>query len=135
MGEPAFQHADIVGFNEYRGAMDPFERLDPDLAEAAAGNPGKPLLILENGAWAAPGRRGSKLEQNTEDWQADLLLRQHEVLARHTPPLAGYTYWLLCDYRSRKFYTNRSHGWSGMGMYSKDGQPKLVRDVFRTLQW
>ncbi|MGE9271459.1 MAG: glycoside hydrolase family 2 protein, partial [Verrucomicrobiales bacterium] len=27
-GEPHFEHADAVGFNEYRGAMDPFEELD-----------------------------------------------------------------------------------------------------------
>ncbi|MEP5505407.1 MAG: sugar-binding domain-containing protein [Luteolibacter sp.] len=134
-GEPHFEHADAVGFNEYRGAMDPFEELDPDMRKVAARNPGKPLIILENGGWAKLGKRGDKLRKGTEDWQADLLQRQYDVLKQHMPPLSGYTYWLLMDYRSRKTYTGnqRSNGWSGMGMYSALGEPKLVRDVFKGL--
>ena len=137
MGQPEFRHADVVGFNEYRGAMDPFERLEPDMRRVTAENPGKPLVILENGAWAKPGKRGRVDEKDTEDWQADLLRRQHEVLVRHSPPLAGYTYWILVDYRSRKFYTANpdNNGYSNMGLYSPDGRPKLARDVFRDLAW
>ena len=137
MGQPHFEHADAVGFNEYRGAMDPFENLEPDLLKAASENPGKPLLILENGAWAAPGNHGPKDRKGTEEWQADLLRRQHAVLTRHIPPLAGYTYWLLVDYRSRKPYTAKpgGGGYSAMGIYSPAGEPKLVRDVFRDLKW
>lgn len=137
MGEPHFEHADAVGFNEYRGAMDPFERLEPDLKQAIEENPDKPLIILENGGWSRLGDRGSKDRKGSEDWQADLLTRQHEVLNRFTPPLSGYTYWLLTDYRSRKTYTGnkKSDGWSRMGMYDEYGKPKLVRDVFRDLEW
>jgi beta-glucuronidase len=117
--------------------MDPFERLEPDMRRVTAENPGKPLVILENGAWAKPGKRGRVDEKDTEDWQADLLRRQHEVLVRHSPPLAGYTYWILVDYRSRKFYTANpdNNGYSNMGLYSPDGRPKLARDVFRDLAW
>jgi beta-glucuronidase len=133
MGTPHFEHADAVGFNEYRGAMDPFERLDPDMKQATRENPGKPLIIMENGGWSTLGERGRKDQKGTEDWQADLLRRQYEVLRKHTPPLSGYTYWLLSDYRSRKTYTGnkRSDGWSRMGMYDEFGKPKLVRDVFK----
>ncbi len=136
-GQPEFRHADVVGFNEYRGAMDPFELLEPDMRRVASENPGKPLVILENGAWSAPGRRGRADEKDTEDWQADLLRRQHAVLTGHAPPLAGYTYWILVDYRSRKFYTANpsSDGYSNMGLYGRDGRPKLARDVFRDLTW
>ncbi len=137
MGQPHFEHADAVGFNEYRGAMDPFEKLEPDLKRVTKENPDKPLIILENGGWSVLGKRGPKNSKGTEDWQADLMRRQHEVLVRHIPPLAGYTYWLLTDYRSRKTYTGnkRSDGWSRMGMYDEFGKPKLVRDTFRDLQW
>ena len=137
MGQPHFKHADAVGFNQYRGAMDPFENLDPDMTRAARENPGKPLIILENGGWARIGTRGSVDQKGTEDWQADLLRRQHQVLTRHIPPLAGYSYWLLADYRSRKFYTagNESDGYSAMGLYSPQGKPKIVRNVFRDLKW
>ncbi|MGB6221089.1 glycoside hydrolase family 2 protein [Haloferula sp.] len=137
MGKPHFEHADAVGFNEYRGAMDPFEKLEPDLKRTIEENPNKPLIILENGGWSHLGNRGSPSQKGTEDWQAHLLTRQHEVLTRFAPPLSGYTYWLLLDYRSRKTYTGNkeSNGWSRMGMYNEFGQPKLVRDVFRDLTW
>ncbi|MBK1826764.1 sugar-binding domain-containing protein [Haloferula rosea] len=134
-GSPHFEHSDAVGFNEYRGAMDPFEDLDPDLKRVTKENPGKPLIIMENGGWSVLGKRGRKNQKGTEDWHADLLRRQYEVLNQHTPPLSGYTYWLLVDYRSRKTYTGnkRSDGWSRMGMYDEFGKPKLVRDVFKDL--
>ncbi|MGJ8726446.1 MAG: glycoside hydrolase family 2 protein [Roseibacillus sp.] len=136
-GEPHFQWADVVGFNEYRGAMDPFEKLDPDMRKVRELNPGKPIVILENGAWSELGKRGKSDQRGTEDWQADLLRRQWEVLRQHTPPLAGYTYWILKDYRSRKTYTGnrRANGWSGMGMYSHEYKPKLVRDLFKELEF
>ncbi|MFC7337586.1 glycoside hydrolase family 2 protein [Haloferula chungangensis] len=137
MGQPHFEHADAVGFNEYRGAMDPFEKLEPDLKRTIKENPDKPLIILENGGWSKLGDRGPKERKGNENWQAHLLTRQHEVLSRFSPPLSGYTYWLLVDYRSRKTYTGnrKSDGWSRMGMYNEYGQPKLVRDVFRDLSW
>jgi len=134
-GQPHFEHSDAVGFNEYRGAMDPFELLDPDMKRVTKKNPGKPLIIMENGGWSPLGKRGRKDHKGTEDWHADLLRRQYEVLSKHTPPLSGYTYWLLNDYRSRKTYTGnrKSDGWSRMGMYDEFGRPKLVRDVFKGL--
>lgn len=136
-GEPHFEWADVVGFNEYRGAMDPFEKLDPDMKKVAKQNPGKPIIILENGAWSKLGKRGKANQRGTEDWQADLLHRQWEVLREHTPPLVGYTYWILKDYRSRKTYTGnrRANGWSGMGMYAEDYESKLAREVFRELDF
>jgi beta-glucuronidase len=137
MGQPHFEHADAVGFNEYRGAMDPFENLEPDLERVIKENRDKPLIILENGGWSRLGDRGPKEQKGNEDWQAHLLTRQHEVLTRFAPPLSGYTYWLLNDYRSRKPYTGnkKSDGWSRMGMYDEFSQPKLVRDIFRNLSW
>lgn len=136
-GKPHFEYGDVAGFNEYRGAMDPFEELEPDMKRVARENPGKPLVIMENGAWARPGKHGGADRMGTEEWQADLLRRQHAVLTRHVPPLAGYTYWILTDYRSRKFYTanKQADGYSAMGLYGPDGEVKLVRDVFRDLKW
>ncbi|NWK54535.1 hypothetical protein HW115_02860 [Verrucomicrobiaceae bacterium N1E253] len=134
-GTPHFEHADAVGFNEYRGAMDPFEDLAPDLNKAIKSNPSKPLIIMENGAWSKRGERGPVTQKSTEDWQADLLKRQWNVLTQYTPAFSGYTYWLLSDYRSRKTYTGnrRSNGYSRMGLYDEFHQPKLVSEVFRDL--
>lgn len=136
-GEPHFEVADIVGFNEYWGALDPFDDLQPEVEKLKKAYPGKPFLITENGAWSVPGNRGPKDRPNTEDWQADLCRRQHDALVKHIPPLAGYTYWLLTDYRSRRPYTgNRdANGWSRMGLCDENGKPRLVFDVFRDLKW
>ncbi len=134
-GDPNYHLADAVGFNEYRGTFDPFEKLDPDMAKTIKRNPNKPLIILENGAWATRGNRGKVDKQDTEDWQADLLKRQWKVLSKHSPGFAGYTYWLLTDYRSRKPYTGKkkANGYSRMGVYDESGNPKMVRDIFRNL--
>ncbi len=100
-------------------------------------DPGKPLIIMENGAWSPLGNPGPADKRNTEDWQADLLRRQHEVFEKIAPPLAGFTYWLLVDYRSRKEYTGKqtANGHSRMGLYNEFGKPKLARDTFRDLAW
>jgi len=135
-GNPNFEYADAVGFNEYRGAMDPFERLDPDLKKVTRLNPNKPFIILENGAWSKRGSRGSIHKKNNENWQADLLKRQWKVLTKYNPHFSGYTYWLLSDYRSRKTYTGNKNqnGYSRMGIYDEHHLPKLlVREAFQNL--
>ncbi|MGJ8655681.1 MAG: glycoside hydrolase family 2 protein [Akkermansiaceae bacterium] len=136
-GQPHFEHADAVGFNEYRGAMDPFDLLDPDMKKVITANPNKPIIIMENGAWSKRGSRGPITKKSNENWQADLLKRQWEVLTKHTPHFSGYTYWLLKDYRSRKPYTGskNKNGYSRMGIYDEHNLPKkLVRDAFQNLE-
>ena len=135
-GQPHFEHADAIGFNEYRGAMDPFKDLDPDLEKVIKQNPNKPFIIMENGAWSKRGSRGNVNHKNNENWQADLLKRQWEVLTKHTPEFSGYTYWLLKDYRSRKPYTGNKgqNGYSRMGIYDGQNLPKeLVREAYLNL--
>lgn len=135
-GKPHFELADAVGFNEYRGAHDPFKLLDPDMKRAIRENPNKPIIIMENGAWSKRGSRGPVDQKNNENWQADLLKRQWEVLSKHTPEFSGYAYWILKDYRSRKPYTGNKgqNGYSRMGIYDEHNLPKeLVRDAFRNL--
>lgn len=130
-GQPHFEHADVIGFNEYHGAMtNPFEDLDPDLRKVYNRNPGKPFVILENGAW---GTQGNKHSEEWQEWQFG---RQWSVLKNHCPPMAGYTCWCLKDYRSRMVYTatKEADGWSRMGMYSEYGEPKMVRDAFKKLK-
>lgn len=136
-GEPQFQWADVIGFNEYRGAMDPFEDLRPDMKAVVASSQGKPIVIMENGSWATLGYRGQAEQRGTEEWQADLLTRQWQVLKDFTPPLSGYTFWILQDYRSRKAYTanQKADGWSRMGLLTPRGEPKLAREFFRAMVW
>ena len=135
-GQPHFELSDAVGFNEYRGAMDPFKLLEPDMKKVISNNPNKPIIIMENGAWSKRGSRGPVTSKNNENWQADLLKRQWEVLTKFDTTFSGYTYWLMKDYRSRKPYTGNKgqNGYSRMGVYDHHNKPKkLVREVFRNL--
>lgn len=135
LGKPNYQHADIIGFNEYRGSLDAFENLRPDMEVVTERYPDKPILIMENGSWSEVGRRGNAATRGTEDWQADLITRQWEILQDYRPQLGGYLHWLLQDYRSRRAYTatKSKNGWSRMGLYSEHAQPKLARDILRDI--
>ena len=82
--DPAFDLADVIGFNEYFGY---FYGHDADLGSTLDAvrrqYPGSPILITENGSYADLGRHGDPAETGTEEWQADKL-RQHwrQVTAR-----------------------------------------------------
>jgi beta-glucuronidase len=115
--DPAFDLADVIGFNEYFGY---FYGHDADLGRTLDAvhrqYPGSPILITETG---------------TEEWQADKL-RQHwgQVTAR-ADWLAGYTYWLLKDYKQRMNYNHNLNGISAMGLITFDGRRRTAYAAFR----
>jgi beta-glucuronidase len=133
--DPAFDLADVIGFNEYFGY---FYGSDPDLGRTLDAvhrqYPGSPILITENGSYADPGRHGSPAQTGTEEWQADKL-RQHwrQVIAR-ADHMAGYTYWLLKDYKQRMNYNHNLNGISAMGLITFDGRRRTAYDTFRDSQ-
>jgi beta-glucuronidase len=130
--DPAFDLADVIGFNEYFGY---FYGSDSDLGRTLDAvhrqYPGSPILITENGSYADPGRHGSPAQAGTEEWQADKL-RQHwrQVTAR-ADHMAGYTYWLLRDYKQRMNYNHNLNGISAMGLITFDGRRRTAYDTFR----
>jgi beta-glucuronidase len=133
--DPAFDLADVIGFNEYFGY---FYGSDADLGRTLDAvhrqYPNSPILITENGSYADPGRHGSPAETGTEEWQADKL-RQHwqQVIAR-AGHLAGYTYWLLKDYKQRMHYNHNLNGISAMGLLTFDGRRRTAYAAFRDCQ-
>jgi beta-glucuronidase len=130
--DPAFDLADVIGFNEYFGY---FYGHDADLGRTLDAvrrqYPGSPILITENGSYADLGRHGSPAETGTEEWQADKL-RQHwrQVTAR-ADRLAGYTYWLLKDYKQRMNYNHNLNGISAMGLTTFDDRRRIAYATFR----
>ena len=130
--DPAFDLADVIGFNEYFGY---FYGRDDDLGRTLDAvhrqYPGSPILITENGSYAYLGRHGRPDETGTEEWQADKL-RQHwrQVTAR-AGRLAGYTYWLLRDYKERMPYNHDLNGISAMGLITFDGHRRTAYATFR----
>jgi beta-glucuronidase len=130
--DPAFDLADVIGFNEYFGY---FYGSDADLGRTLDAvhrqYPNSPILITENGTFAYPGRHGSPAETGTEEWQADKLLRHWEQVTARARYLAGYTYWLLKDYKERMHYNHNYNGISAMGLITFDGRRRTAYAAFR----
>jgi beta-glucuronidase len=130
--DPAFDLADVIGFNEYFGY---FYGRDADLGRTLDAvhrqYPGSPILITENGSYADPGRHGSPAETGTEEWQADKLRQHWQQVAARAGRLAGYTYWLLTDYKQRMTYNHNLNGISAMGLITFDGRRRAAYPTFR----
>jgi len=134
--DPAFDLADVIGFNEYFGYFYGKDAdLGPTLDAVHANHPGKPILITENGTWSFLGNRGPDTEQGTEDWQA-ASFRAHWAQVTARPDfVAGYTFWVLKDYKERDGYNQQYNGISTMGLVGFDSRTRrLVYDAFSAAQ-
>ncbi len=130
--DPGFGLADVIGFNEYFGyRYGSTHTLGKRLDAVHSRYPGKPILITENGSYAAAGDRGPATKQGTEDFQAaQFKAHWRQVVARKSF-MAGYTFWVLKDYKERLSYNRDLNGISQMGMMTFDEKPKLVYRVFK----
>ncbi|WP_419703034.1 glycoside hydrolase family 2 protein [Promicromonospora sp. NFX87] len=133
--DPAFGLADVIGFNEYFGYFyGENEDLGPAIDAVHARHPDKPILITENGSWSYLGRRGSPVEQGTEDWQA-ANLDSHWRQASARSYVAGYTHWVLKDYKQRLGYNMDLNGISVMGLLGWDSTTRrLAYDAYRRME-
>ncbi len=131
--DPAFDIADVIGFNEYFGYFyGRNEDLGPAIDGVHATYPDKPIVITENGTWAIPGTHGPDTEQGTEEWQAASMRSHWDQTTARKDYVAGYVYWLLKDYKQRMGYNEEYNGISVMGMLAFDGTTrKLVYDAYR----
>lgn len=138
--DPAFDLADVVGFNEYYGY---FRGRDDDLGRRLDGLhrrfPDRPLLVTENGTWSAPELRGgpenSPSSAGTPEWQAAKFRAHWEqaTAEERLPFVAGYTYWNLRDYKERNGYNEENHNAiSTMGLLPfGSGEETVAYDAFR----
>jgi beta-glucuronidase len=130
--DPAFDLADVIGFNEYFGYFYGHDAdLGPTLDAVHRQHPRAPILITENGSYADPGRHGSPAQTGTEEWQADKLRQHWQQATARADHLAGYTYWLLKDYKQRMTYNHNLNGISAMGLTTFDGRRRTAYATFR----
>jgi len=139
--DPAFDTADVLGFNEYYGY---FTGRDGDLGrvlDALHGrHPETPILITENGSWSAPELRGSPADApsvpGSPEWQAAKFERHWEQVTapERSSYMAGYTYWTLKNYKQRTDYNRFTYnGLSTMGLLPFDGENETAAyRAFRT---
>ncbi|GGS55128.1 glycoside hydrolase family 2 protein [Streptomyces violaceus] len=131
--DPAFDLADVIGFNEYFGYFYGKDAdLGPTLDAVHAKYPGKPILITENGTWSVAGTHGPDTTEGTEEWQAARFTAHWTQVAERSEFVAGFTYWVLKDYKQRAGYNQSYNGISVMGLLTfAEERPKLVHEAFR----
>lgn len=131
--DPAFDLADVIGFNEYFGYFYGKDAdLGPTLDAVHAKYPDKPILITENGTWSVAGTHGPDTTQGTEEWQAASFSAHWAQVTARSAFVAGFTYWVLKDYKQRAGYNQDYNGISVMGLLTfAEERPKLVYDAFR----
>ncbi len=117
------EHLDVIGLNEYFGWYEPdFAGLDRLLANS---DPGKPVIVSETGADAAPGHRGAGRILFTEDWQAEFHRQQFRRIAA-APYVAGLAVWLLYDFRTERRQTGFQRGFNRKGLIGADKATKKL---------
>lgn len=130
--DPAFDIADVIGFNEYFGYFyGKNEDLGPTIDAVHQNHPDKPIMITENGSWSYLGHHGPDTEQGTEEWQAAGFRSHWEQVTARPEYVAGYLFWVLKDYKQRLGYNEELNGLSTMGLLGFDSTTRrLVHDDF-----
>ena len=130
--DPAFDIADVIGFNEYFGYFyGASSDLGSTIDDVHQRFPDKPILITENGTWSLPGNHGSPEVQGTEEWQAAYFQEHWDQVVDRSDYVAGYAHWVLKDYKERAGYNQSYNGISVLGLLSFDGTRKLVYETFK----
>ena len=121
--------ADVVAFNQYVGWYD---GLPDKCAKVSWEIPyDKPVFISEFGAGAKQGLHGTKDQRWTEEFQDDLY-QQTLTMIDQIDGLAGFTPWILVDFRSpRRPLAGIQDGFNRKGVISDEGKKKKA---FSTLQ-
>jgi len=130
--DPAFDIADVAGFNEYFGYFyGQNADLGPNIDVVHSNHPDKPILITENGSWSYLGHHGPETEAGTEEWQAMNFRSHWEQCVERSDYVAGYTFWVLKDYKQRLGYNEELNGISTMGLVGFDSTTtRVVYDEF-----
>jgi beta-glucuronidase len=89
----------------------------------------KPLILSEFGADALPGCHADPPEMFSEEYQAELILRYLDVLAKK-PYVVGAHVWNLCDFKTAQGIM-RPGGLNHKGVFTRDRRPKLAAHRLR----
>ena len=131
--DPLADFVDIVAFNEYIGW---YVGLPPDCATARWEIPyDKPVFVSEFGGDARKGFHGDKTQRWTEEFQEELY-RQTLPMLDQVDGLAGFSPWILIDFRSpRRVLPGIEDGFNRKGLISSDGVKKkaffVLQDYYR----
>lgn len=122
VSDPFSAYTDIIAFNQYLGWYEGTPEILDDVEFVF--NQQKPVLVSEWGAGALAGFQGDSLTRWSEEYQDYLYQEQLELMDR-IPQLAGFTPWILADFRSpRRMHPQYQKGWNRKGVISQEGERK-----------
>lgn len=127
--DPLADVLDIISFNQYTGWYD---GLPDKCAKVSWEIPyNKPVFVSEFGGDARQGLHGNKSERWTEEFQEDLYQQTFPMLEKING-LAGFSPWILVDFRSpKRLLPGIQDGFNRKGLISSDG---VKKKSFFTLQ-
>jgi beta-glucuronidase len=131
--DPLSEVLDIVAFNQYTGWYD---GLPDKCAKVTWEIPyEKPVFISEFGGDARQGLHGDKGERWTEEFQEDLYRKSLPMLEKING-LAGFSPWILVDFRSpKRLLPGVQDGFNRKGLISSEGVRKkaffVLQDYYR----
>ena len=120
---------DIVAFNQYVGWYDGLPEKCARVSWEIPYN--KPVFISEFGGDARQGLHGNKDQRWTEEFQEDLYQQTLPMLDK-IDGLAGFTPWILVDFRSpRRVLPGIQDGFNRKGLISSEGTKKKAFSVLQ----
>jgi beta-glucuronidase len=122
LDDPLGETLDVLGLNEYLGWYGGRpEDADRRLWESKYA---KPLIVSEFGAEAPYGKHGDASARWTEEYQANLYIRQLAMI-RKIPGFAGVSPWVLMDFHSpRRLLPGTQDYYNRKGLVSNTGEHK-----------
>lgn len=129
MDDPFGAYTDIVSFNQYYGwyggDVEDFDKINWDISYS------KPVIVSEWGGGALAGFRADTATIWSEEYQANLYEKTLRGIDR-IPGLAGFTPWILTDFRSpRRNHSVIQQGWNRKGIIGENGQKKLAFSILQ----
>jgi beta-glucuronidase len=127
--DPLADVLDIISFNQYTGWYD---GLPEKCAKISWEIPyEKPVFISEFGGDARQGLHGGINDRWTEEFQANLYQQTFPMLEK-IKGLAGFSPWILVDFRSpKRLLPGVQDGFNRKGLISSDGKKKQAFEVLR----
>ena len=131
--DPLAEVVDVVAFNQYVGWYDGLPEKCGRVSWEIPYH--KPLFISEFGGDAKQGLHGDKSQRWTEEFQADLY-RQTLPMLDKIQGLAGFSPWILVDFRSpKRVLPGIQDGFNRKGLISSEGNKKaaffVLQDYYR----
>lgn len=132
----AVGHFDVISLNKYYGwytypgRLDEADRQLAEELEQWHAKYDKPIFISEFGADAISGLHYDPPRQFSEEYQAEMLIRQYQLF-ENMPFVIGAHVWAFADFKTSQIYArvllNRK------GVFTRERQPKLAAHALRRL--